>query len=314
MYKIFIITSLFFFNACAKKNNSQNQNETMTTNVTQIENQKTYGIEVNSPVPIIIYLDDIKISERNTPMNTVVDLNPYLLRNGNYNLKLVVNPLFRKNESLVKLEHLKSIKLKFGSYLRDKKTDNISNFHMDLNLPLYIPSDSVPYFVQEWKIDVKELPYKLEGWSNGQDLSKLDKKELEEKVLTFHEKVRKVLNTGNSEEWLKLTNKRLEEIKVFDYYDNDLLSNDISNIKLDVEKYAKNTMVPIEDYELKLYADGKLVTLERKNHTREYNNQDPLDLKGRSPLISKGKVSGAADYPILLYLPQNSDEFVIIRK
>ncbi|MDY3548852.1 hypothetical protein PG291_09590 [Riemerella anatipestifer] len=65
---------------------------------------------------------------------------------------------------------------------------------------------------------------------------------------------------------------------------------------------------------MKIYAEGKIVTLVRKTHTKEFNNYSPLDIKGWSPLISKGEISGAAPYPILLYLPKGSDEFVIIRK
>ena len=73
-------------------------------------------------------------------------------------------------------------------------------------------------------------------------------------------------------------------------------------------------MIPLEDYEMKLYAEGKLVCLERKTHTKEFNNKSPLDIKGWSPLILKGKKSGAGYYNVLLYLPQGSNEFVIIRK
>lgn len=73
-------------------------------------------------------------------------------------------------------------------------------------------------------------------------------------------------------------------------------------------------MIPLEDFEMKIYAEGKLVSLERKSHTKDFNNESPLDLKGWSSLIRKGKISGAAEYPIKLYLPEGSDEFVIIRK
>ena len=48
-------------------------------------------------------------------------------------------------------------------------------------------------------------------------------------------------------------------------------------------------MIYLEDYEMKLYAEGKLVCLERKTHTREFNNYSPLDIKGWSPLIRKGE-------------------------
>jgi hypothetical protein len=75
---------------------------------------------------------------------------------------------------------------------------------------------------------------------------------------------------------------------------------------------AHNMMILLEDYELKLYAGGKLATLERKNHTMEFTHKSPLDIKGWVALIRKGQKSGAADYRILLYLPEGSNEFVII--
>ena len=170
------------------------------------------------------------------------------------------------------------------------------------------------HFEQEWEMEVNDLPYKLEGWSKGQGLAKMDPKVLEEKVVDFHKKLWEILNAGKGDAWINLTKKRLDENMIYDYYNANLFNKEITTIKEDVQKYAKNTMIPRDDYQMKLYANGKLVTLERKNHTREFNNQNLLDIKGWSPLISKGKVSGAADYPVLLYLPEGSNEFVIIRK
>ena len=73
-------------------------------------------------------------------------------------------------------------------------------------------------------------------------------------------------------------------------------------------------MIPFEDYEMKIYGEGKLVTLERKTNTRDFNNETPLDIKGWSPLIRKYKVSGGASYGVKLNLPEGSNEFVIMRK
>jgi len=202
----------------------------------------------------------------------------------------------------------------FGSYIRNKETDEILNYKADIALPIIAPSTDVPYFEQEWEIELTELPYELEGWSKGQDLRKWDKDKLEKKVVAFHQKIRKILNDGNSEEWMKLIQKRFDEVCIFDYLSEKQIEEDLKEIKEDVEEYSKGTMIPLEDYELKFYAEGKLVTLERKTHTKEFNNYSPLDIKGWSPLISKGTTYGAAPYPILLYLPQGSDEFVIIRR
>ena len=88
----------------------------------------------------------------------------------------------------------------------------------------------------------------------------------------------------------------------------------LKNNSSKIEKYCKNNMAPMEDYEMKIYAEGKLVTLERKSNTKEFNNKSPLNIKGWGALIRKGEKSGAEDFRVLLYLPQGSDEFVIIRK
>jgi hypothetical protein len=43
-------------------------------------------------------------------------------------------------------------------------------------------------------------------------------------------------------------------------------------------------------------------------------NGKPFDIKGESPLIRNGKIKGISTFPVKLYLPEGSNEFVIIRK
>ena len=294
--------------------NCHNAQKKMETQQIPLEKQITYMIDITTNIPVIVYVNDIKASELNMPLGTAIDLNPYVLKNGKCKIKLQIFPLFRRGDTLVTVENIMRCNLFFGSYIRNKETDEILNYKADVALPIVAPKEDVPYFEQEWEVEITELPYELEGWSKGQDLRKWDKKELEKKVVAFHQKIRKILNDGNSEEWMKLIQKRFDEVCIFDYLSEKRIEKDLEEIKEDVEEYSKGTMIPLEDYELKLYAEGKLVTLERKTHTREFNNYSPLDIKGWSPLISKGTTYGAAPYPILLYLPQGSDEFVIIRR
>ena len=294
--------------------NCHNAQKKMETQQIPLEKQITYMIDITTNIPVIVYVNDIKASELNMPLGTAIDLNPYVLKNGKCKIKLQIFPLFRRGDTLVTVENIRRCNLFFGSYIRNKETDEILNYKADVALPIVAPKEDVPYFEQEWEVEITDLPYELEGWSKGQDLRKWDKDKLEKKVVAFHQKIRKILNDGNSEEWMKLIQKRFDEVCIFDYLSEKRIEKDLEEIKEDVEEYSKGTMIPLEDYELKLYAEGKLVTLERKTHTREFNNYSPLDIKGWSPLISKGTTYGAAPYPILLYLPQGSDEFVIIRR
>ncbi|WP_455005445.1 hypothetical protein [Capnocytophaga gingivalis] len=309
MKKILFIFTILLFNC----HNAQNTGE-MKIQQIPLEKQITYMIDITTNIPVIVYVNDIKASELNMPLGTAIDLNPYVLKNGKCKIKLQIFPLFRRGDTLVTVENIMRCNLFFGSYIRNKETNEILNYKADVALPIVAPKVDVPYFEQEWDVELTELPYELEGWSKGQDLRKWDKDKLEKKVVAFHQKIRKILNDGNSEEWMKLIQKRFDEVCIFDYLSEKRIEKDLEEIKEDVEEYSKGTMIPLEDYELKLYAEGKLVTLERKTHTREFNNYSPLDIKGWSPLISKGTTYGAAPYPILLYLPQGSDEFVIIRR
>ena len=294
--------------------NCHNAQKKMETQQIPLEKQITYMIDLTLKTPHELYINDILAVSRSRGSNAAIDINPYVLKNGKYKIKLRLLPYWHLNETTVSKSDIENARLFFGSYIRNKETDEILNYKADVALPIVAPKEDVPYFEQEWDVELTELPYELEGWSKGQDLRKWDKKELEKKVVAFHQRARKILNEGNSEAWLKLIQKRFDEVCIFDYLSEKRIEKDLEEIKEDVEEYSKGTMIPLEDYELKLYAEGKLVTLERKTHTKEFNNYSPLDIKGWSPLISKGTTYGAAPYPILLYLPQGSDEFVIIRR
>ena len=309
MKKILFIFIILLFNC----HNAQNTGE-MKIQQIPLEKQITYMIDLTLKTPHELYINDILAVSRSRGSNAAIDINPYVLKNGKYKIKLRLLPYWHLNETTVSKSDIENARLFFGSYIRNKETDEILNYKADVALPIVAPKEDVPYFEQEWDVELTELPYELEGWSKGQDLRKWDKKELEKKVVAFHQRARKILNEGNSEAWLKLIQKRFDEVCIFDYLSEKRIEKNLEEIKEDVEEYSKGTMIPLEDYELKLYAEGKLVTLERKTHTKEFNNYSPLDIKGWSPLISKGTTYGAAPYPILLYLPQGSDEFVIIRR
>ena len=292
--------------------NCHNAQKKMETQQIPLEKQITYMIDITTNIPVIVYVNDIKASELNMPLGTAIDLNPYVLKNGKCKIKLQIFPLFRRGDTLVTVENIMRCNLFFGSYIRNKETDEILNYKADVALPIVAPKEDVPYFEQEWDVELTELPYELEGWSKGQDLRKWDKKELEKKVVAYYQKLWYILNNGEGERYMDLWKQADQELMFYDYEtDYDSIYKEESE---EIKKNCTDNMIYLEDYEMKLYAEGKLVCLERKTHTREFNNYSPLDIKGWSPLIRKGRKSGAEDFPVKLYLPEGSNEFVIIRK
>ena len=290
--------------------NCHNAQKKMETQQIPLEKQITYGISLSMRVPYELYINDIKADFHYVGANSGVDMNPYILKNGKYKVKLRIFPAFKAGKKLIEFDDIEKSNISFDSYIRNKETNEILNYN-SIPLPIVAPKEDVPYFEQEWDVELTELPYELEGWSKGQDLRKWDKKELEKKVVAYYQKLWKMLNDGDGERFMKLWEKADDENAIYDY-DTEIDETNKSEIA-DIKKHCVNRMIPLEDYEMKLYAEGRLVCLERKTHTREFNNYFPLDLKGWSPLVRKGQVRGGAEFPVKLYLPEGSNEFVIIR-
>jgi len=307
MKKILFIFTILLFNC----HNAQNTGE-MKIQQIPLEKQITYGISLSMRVPYELYINDIKADCDYVGANSGVDMNPYILKNGKYKVKLRIFPAFKAGKKLIEFDDIEKSNISFDSYIRNKETNEILNYN-SIPLPIVAPKEDVPYFEQEWDVELTELPYELEGWSKGQDLRKWDKKELEKKVVAYYQKLWRILNNGEGEKYVEVWKKADQELFSYYYTTQERYLKLVENTIEDVEEYCKGTMIPLEDYEMKLYAEGKLVCLERKTHTKEFNNKSPLDIKGWSPLISKGEKSGAADYPVKLYLPEGSNEFVIIR-
>ena len=306
MKKILFIFTILLFNC----HNAQNTGE-MKIQQIPLEKQITYGISLSMRVPYELYINDIKADCDYVGGNSGVNMNPYILKNGKYKVKLRIFPAFKAGEKLIEFDDIEKSNISFGSYIRNRETDEILNYE-DKLLPITAPTIDVPYFEQEWEVEITELPYELEGWSKGQDLRKWDKKELEKKVVAYYQKLWHILNNGEGERYMDLWKQADQELMFYDYEtDYDSIYKEESE---EIKKNCTDNMIYLEDYEMKLYAEGKLVCLERKTHTREFNNYSPLDIKGWSPLIRKGRKSGAEDFPVKLYLPEGSNEFVIIRK
>lgn len=298
--------------------NNSNNNKTMEYKDYKYKNNKRiiYGLDVTIPGPYEIYINDILVEfDHDKGMhNTFININQAVLKSGTYNFKVKVYP---EPQEIIKggiqPETLQFLKVGFAKYekilLGEGAVPNTYEYLYGYSIPKI--NNPVPYYEVTGEFTV-DLPYELDGWSKGQDLRKWEQKELEQKVVSFYQKLWTILNNGEGEKWSELNRQRDLETMIFHYYKKEEINiskkEEIKNI-IDYQ----GMMIPLEDYKMVLYANGKIVSLERKNHTKEMNAKE-INAKNESPLIRKGKTRGVSFFPIKLYLPEGSDEFVIIRK
>ncbi len=302
--------------SCAQKTKSNLELTRMKPiQVIPKEQQITYAIHINAKTPYEIYIDDIPLERfYESGMNATSELNPYLLGNGTHTLKVRYLPLETAKDTLLHpgdVYHNKDAKwnIFFVSYIKD--TNDPLGYEGEIDyvnsaLEVIPPPKAVPFWEQEFDIEIKDLPYNLTGWSKSHDLSKMDKDELKNQVFDYYKKIRTLMNEGNIKEYLDLNKQKDKEIAIATYddklgwYTSDERINNLST-------KCKGNMLPLnkDNYQLKLYAYGRIVALERIGRFKNMG------------LIAKREVDSKFRYSVynfLLHKPIGSDTFEIIRK
>ncbi len=314
LLKLLFVCSIF--TSCAQTS----QNTTTSTDTMKYiksipkEKQITYAIHINAKTPYEIYIDDIPLPGfgryYESGMNATLELNPYLLKNGMHKLKVRYLPLETAKDSLLypgDVYHNKDAKwnIFFVSYIKNKNASLGYEGEIDYensSLEIIPPPKPVPFWEQEFDLEIKELPYTLTGWSKSEDLSKIDKEELKKQVFQFYQKIRTLMHHGKVEEYIALNKQKNKEISIATY-DDDLDWYTSDERKKELINDCKGNMWVIEEskYLLKTYAFGKIVALERVDNFKN---------KG---LIAETETDYWY-YSFKLHKPVGSDTFEIIRK
>jgi len=219
----------------------------------------------------------------NGAMNTSIPINTAILNKGEQTWKIRVYPVHDSKEVNgvstmvprpaiqdgarveIKIEGFKfsdngNIEKSFGRIV-DFKAPTKKDENSGKNI---LADEGKPYVEYTGKFTT-DTPYTLEGWKNGQDLTKLDSSVLQQKLIKEYEKFRQWIKDGNMDAIANATLKEKKEYAqalFFDEKDNKAL----------VQSFEKGwgqkglTMYPLENYKMKFYGDGKLVTLERTDH------------------------------------------------
>ena len=160
-----------------------------------------YALDVTIPGRYEAYINDILVETNNemSMHNTIININQAVLKSGTYQFRI---KLFSSNEELRKggiqpdtFQFLKVGLVKYQKIAVGEGAEE-GTYQYLYSYPIPNLEKPVPYYEIKGKFTI-DLPYELNGWSNGQDLRKWDKDTLKKKVIAYYKKLWEILNKGD---------------------------------------------------------------------------------------------------------------------
>ena len=311
---LFLLLSL---QSCSQKTMiTQNPNITADNLVEEIAKQvKHYPSEpqyvmhyFNGVCNFEIYINDFKVvkSFNNESFKTSKRINPFLLSKNNQ-LNIILYP----RDSVNKLNLQAGLDLKVNSY---ENTDRFSIEKQQSNLFIYqTPEDEngffkyagKEYFEQTVTFTLPDVPYKIEGWKDSQDLRNFDKKLLEQKVLQAYQMIQKSFKERDLDKIAQFSYNKMKDQAIAQYFDEEEVQEGWEEL-ISIAGADNLEFFPLENYELVFYGEGRLVGLKSKKKDKGF--------RGASALLCKFKRKGKwieAKLDYLLHIPKGKTEFEI---
>ena len=311
---LFLLLSL---QSCSQKTMiTQNPNITADNLVEEIAKQvKHYPSEpqyvmhyFNGVCNFEIYINDFKVvkSFNNESFKTSKRINPFLLSKNNQ-LKIILYP----RDSVNKLNLQAGLDLKVNSY---ENTDRFSIEKQQSNLFIYqTPEDEngffkyagKEYFEQTVAFTLPDVPYKIEGWKDSQDLRNFDKKLLEQKVLQAYQMIQKSFKERDLDKIAQFSYNKMKDQAIAQYFDEEEVQEGWEEL-ISIAGADNLEFFSLENYELVFYGEGRLVGLKSKKKDKGF--------RGASALLCKFKREGkwvGAELDYLLHIPKGKTEFEI---
>ena len=314
---VLILFLLLSLQSCSQKTMiTQNPNITADNLVEEIAKQvKHYPSEpqyvmhyFNGVCNFEIYINDFKVvkSFNNESFKTSERINPFLLSKNNQ-LKIILYP----RDSVNKLNLQAGLDLKVNSY---ENTDRFSIEKQQSNLFIYqTPEDEngffkyagKEYFEQTVAFTLPDVPYKIEGWKDSQDLRNFDKKLLEQKVLQAYQMIQKSFKERDLDKIAQFSYNKMKDQAIAQYFDEEEVQEGWEEL-ISIAGADNLEFFPLENYELVFYGEGRLVGLKSKKKDKGF--------RGASALLCKFKREGkwvGAELDYLLHIPKGKTEFEI---
>ncbi len=133
----------------------------------------------------------------------------------------------------------------------------------------------LPYYEYNFTFDA-EVPYNLEGWSKGQDLSKLDQDELKTQVVKYYKGIQKIYENKDQDALARLIFGNYVIYAQTKYWTKqdieEAWQETIEKLNWKIIEYADQG--EYKKYDLQLYGHGKLVAL-------KHPSLEPTDKRSR---------------------------------
>ena len=282
------------FNSISKEVKKFDYNPTYQLKVTN--NLCTYEIFIND-----LLVDDFFTTGRSAGEQNI-DIPQYILKSGIQSIRIKAYPKAIRNgvlETTVDSDADLRIRIVYGEYYKQKFDD----FKEVFKLKLPKVELNLPFIELEGEFKA-EVPYVLDGWSKGVDLSKEDTNELEAEVIKKFIELKTAIENKDVSSFATLIYEREKEIAQAYYFDSKS-SNNYNNSWQELEAEFKNSVSVelLNDYTMKYYSENKIVTL--LINKGKFKNFSPLFITN----IEKEKDF----YEFYFYRPNPGSRLEIIR-
>ncbi|MEL1253906.1 hypothetical protein AAEO57_08970 [Flavobacterium sp. DGU38] len=248
-FKLFLI--LIAFNYASAQN-------TLTKNLNQenmIKHPSYIAELVSSRCSIELLINDILSfnNYENGTMSVDWPLNLLILEDGIQNFELRILPI--KGATSISEKAFAKIKIVVREAIDEYVPQEEINPEIEIN---FTDKKNLPLYIHKGQFKSK-TPYQFDGWKNSIDLSQENQEKLFEEIIQWNTKLKDIYANFKLEEYLKIFKSKNNEIYKTLYLNH--LEIEQQNNSAFHPKFKDLVALPDNLYKLKLYANGKLVSV-----------------------------------------------------
>lgn len=230
-----------------------------------VQNNCVYEILVND----VLMYKDYSLEVLATP----IEINSGILRSGEQTVTVRMYPvgdLLKDNYDIddtvttlldntsMKIEVVKYDAYNVSHRLNDEKTVLTDYSPTKEGTKKFIGS-GLPYYEYTFTFNA-EVPYTIEGWQNSQDLTKLDKEELEAQVKKYYNRVKEIYLNEDIDALAKINFGSYLMTAQCNYFDKTEIKETLKELKEEIE-YKEKDFGDLKNKELTFYGYGNIVAL-----------------------------------------------------